>query len=130
MRTMIAAAALLAGACATQAGGGRMAGDWRAVDLNGFPVTDPAPTLSLGPGGRAGGSGGCNQWSADYDFDARERLRFGPIASTKKACAPVPMEQEARYFDLLSRVRGYSLYGDGSLSLIGADGSAIRFRRP
>lgn len=128
MRTMIAAAALLAGACATPVGGGRVTGDWRAIDLNGFPVADPAPTLSLGD--RAGGSGGCNRWSADYEVDARERLRFGPIASTKMACAPAVMEQETRFFDLLSRVRGYSRYGDGSLSLIGADGSAIRFRRP
>ena len=129
MRTIIAAAAFLAAGCSTPVGGGSVMGDWRAVDLNGFPVTDPAPTLDLGSDGRASGSGGCNSWSADYDLDSREGLRFGPIASTKKACAPVPMEQEARFFDLLSRVRGYSRYGDGSLSLIGADGSAIRFRR-
>jgi hypothetical protein len=37
-------------------------------------------------------------------------------------------EQERRFLSILEQVQGYSVYGDGSVSLIAPDGRAIRFR--
>lgn len=104
-------------------------GEWRAVDVNGHPV-DPAraPTLRLAEG-QASGSGGCNTFSGPYRTLSQERIRFGPLAVTRMACEPPLMEQEGRFLSILSAASGYSLYGDGSVSIISADGRAVRFRR-
>lgn len=117
--------------CATASEGRRIgSGEWRALDINGFPVAPPASvTLTLG-NGKASGSAGCNSFTGTYDLGRNEGIRFGPLATTRKACEPALMEQEQRYLALLAAVRGYSVYGDGSLSLISLDGRAIRFRKP
>ena len=120
----------VAGACATAPEGRSLGrGEWRAVDINGHAVpATPTVTLTLGDG-RASGSGGCNSFSTSFERQSREGVRFGTIAATRMACEAAVMEQEQRYFSILEAVRGYSFYGDGSLSLIALDGRAIRFRR-
>jgi heat shock protein HslJ len=130
MRNLILAAAVALGGCAAaydrQLGGA----EWRAVDINGAPVlAEAAATLRL-DSGRASGNAGCNRFSGSYELArVQERLRFGPLATTRMACAPAIMEQEQRYLSILEFVRSYNFYGDGSLSLIAPDGRAIRYRR-
>lgn len=104
--------------------------EWRAVDINGVPVGEgAAPTLRL-DGGRASGNASCNRFSGSYELGRTEqRLRFGPLAATRMACPTPVMEQERRYLGILEAVSGYTFYGDGSLSLVAADGRAIRYRR-
>ena len=105
-------------------------GDFSALNVNGAPVTSDKPlTLRLEKEGRASGHGGCNSFSTSYTLESGERITFGPIASTRMACAPEVMEQETRYFAILAAAESYSVYGSGSLSIIAADGRAIRFRR-
>ncbi|MFN3387685.1 MAG: META domain-containing protein [Allosphingosinicella sp.] len=128
MKSIVIAALLVSG-CAAGSAGSRQIRDveWAAVDVNGVPVTGTAPTMRLGQ--RASGHGGCNSWSADYDLRSRDGIRFGPVAATKMACAPEVMEQERRFLTVVEYAQGYSVYGDGSLSLIAGDGRAVRFRR-
>lgn len=124
-------AALLLGGCAAGATGGRLVGDWQAVDINGVPVSGGrAITLRLGPDRRASGSSGCNSYSSDYRLMSRQGIEFGPVAVTKMACEPAVMEQEGRYLSILRTAQGYSFYSDGGVSLIAPDGRAVRFRRP
>lgn len=127
----ILAAVLILGGCATVAGGQRLTqAEWHAVDVNGVPVTGPAAlTLRLGEGGQASGNSGCNGFSGAYQFLSEQRIAFGALASTRRACDPAIMEQESRYLSILQSAGGYSVYRDGSLSLIAADGRAIRFRQ-
>jgi heat shock protein HslJ len=131
MRMITIAALLALSGCAAAGPEGRTlgAGAWRAVDINGFPVAATPPvTLQLGDG-KASGSAGCNSFSGTYDLKPKEGIRFGPLATTRMACEAAVMEQEQRFLSILAAARGYSYYGDGSLSLIAPDGRAIRFRR-
>jgi heat shock protein HslJ len=130
MRPIVLMAALALGGCAAaydhQLGGV----EWRAVDINGAPVlAEAVPTLRL-DSGRATGNASCNRFSGGYQLiRGGERLRFGPLAVTRMACAPAVMDQESRYLAILEFARSYDFYGDGSLSVIAPDGRAIRYRR-
>lgn len=134
MRKMMAAAAgaamMLAG-CATGAGAPLQwrDGEWRAVDINGVPVVEgSAVTLRL-DGSKVSGNSGCNSYSGTFQRLSDQRLRFSPISQTRLACTSEALnEQERRFTTILPQVVGYSFYPDGSLSLISADGRAIRFR--
>ena len=130
MRTMAIVAALAVAGCAGGASAGRLAGhDWRAFDVNGYPVAaGSAPTLRL-EDGRASGTTGCNTYTAAYKTSSRERIRMSAVATTRKACEQPLMDQERRFLAVLQSAQSYSHYGDGSFSLIASDGSAVRFRR-
>lgn len=129
MRTLILAALMLSG-CASVGEGGRLAGEWRAVDINGVPVSGGrAVTLQLAEG-RASGSSGCNSYSGAYRLTSRQGIEFGPLAVTEMACDAPVMEQESRYLSVLRSAQGYSFYSDRSVSLIAGDGRAVRLRRP
>jgi len=56
--------------------------------------------------GRAAGHSGCNRFTGSYTQQG-ESLKFGPLASTKMACAPERMEQERAWFRMLDQVRGF-----------------------
>jgi heat shock protein HslJ len=127
MRPIVVLTLLLA-ACATSSGGARIGGEWRAADVNGVPIVGGPLTLRLGSGSQASGSAGCNSFTGTYELRSRERIDFGPLGATRMACDPAVMEQEARYLAILDAAENYSRYGDGSLSIIAADGRAIRFR--
>ena len=126
--TMIAALALAG--CAGGSLAGRLAGnEWRAVDVNGFPVVaGSAPTIRLADG-QVSGTTGCNTYTGAYQTSSRERIRFTGVATTRKACDAPLMDQERRFTAILNNAQSYSLYGDGSFSLIASDGAAVRFRR-
>ena len=128
--TMIAALSAALAGCAGGSLAGRLAGqEWRAANINGYPVVaGTAPSIRMDEG-RASGSTGCNTFSAAYETSSRERLRVSGVTTTRKACEPAAMEQERRFLSILENAQSYSLYGDGSFSLIAADGAAIRFRR-
>ncbi len=105
-------------------------GQWRAVDLNGVPVGAGAPVTLRLENGQASGNAGCNRYSSSFRASRpQQQIRFGPLATTRMACPAPVMEQEARFLSIMAAVTGYTFYGDGSLSLIAADGRAIRFRR-
>src|SRR5262245_48606976 len=88
MARCMVAAMLLAG-CATAAPAPQpsIVGLWSAQEIAGAPlVQDSRVTLSLYGDGRAVGRAGCNNYSGTYER-AGDSLSFGPVVSTKMACA-------------------------------------------
>jgi heat shock protein HslJ len=105
--------------------------DWALVQVGGNPVpTDPGgrgPTLRLdSPATRASGSAGCNQFSGSFKL-MRDSLSFGPVVSTRMACAPAAMQLEQAYLSALSAASTYRAT-DSTLTLSGAAGVLAEFR--
>lgn len=113
MRMLLMAAGLALAACAgaRTAGAGdqaqTLAGTaWRLEELNGQPPVpvagDNVPTLAFAAdGSRASGNGGCNQFNGSYTQEGAS-LRFGPLASTRRACVDeAATRQETAYLRAL-----------------------------
>lgn len=97
---------------------------WTVTSIGGEPIlAQTTATLSIAGDYRVGGSGGCNSYFSEADFSAPP-LSFSPIASTRMACDPVVMAQEARFFAALDATAGYDFSGD-TLRLVDAAGVAL-----
>jgi heat shock protein HslJ len=84
------------------------------------------PTIQFTAGEpRAGGFGGCNQWSAPYQASG-DSLTFGPAVSTKMACSE-GMDVETAFFGMLANVRRFAA-ADSTLTLLATDAPLARFR--
>lgn len=71
---------------------------------------------------------GCNRMGGTATIDG-EKITFGPLMSTRMACAPLLMKQEQIYADLLAKVRSYA-FEDGMLVLKDESGTElVRFAR-
>jgi heat shock protein HslJ len=96
---------------------------WRAETIMGRPVIDAsASTITFESDGRVHGRGGCNRYFGSSTIDG-EQVSFSALGSTKMACAPALMEQEARFFQALESAERWSLDGHGLLLIhsAGAD---------
>jgi heat shock protein HslJ len=92
-------------------------GVWLAEEIGGEPVAGGGqPTLRFTGDGRAGGSGGCNSYSAPVNIDG-EGMAFGRLASTRRACEPPLLDQEQKFFIALAGVRSFNLEA-GRLTLL------------
>jgi heat shock protein HslJ len=92
-------------------------GVWLAEEIGGEPVAGTGqPTLRFTGDGRAGGSGGCNTYTAPVNLDG-DAMAFGRLASTRKACVPPLLDQEQKFFIALAGARSFNLEG-GRLTLL------------
>ena len=99
------------------------------TDMEVIPAaTEAAAMLAFSAEGeqtdRLGGSGGCNRYFASYTLTG-DRLRVGPMGSTRMMCSPARMAQEARFFQALSAAERCEL-SNGEL-LIAYAGGTLRF---
>ena len=88
----------------------------------------PRPTLSF-DGKRVTGFTGCNTFGGAY-VARREVLRFGALATTKKACPDYIDGLEADYLKLLRGVKGFELLGTPgaqTLRLLSGSGDRLVF---
>jgi heat shock protein HslJ len=77
---------------------------WRAETIAGRPVMDnAASTLTFVSAEKIAGLAGCNRYSGPLRVEGG-RVRVGPLAATRMACAPALMDQEARFLATLQRV--------------------------
>ena len=76
--------------------------------LPGTEVTAQFDVNDDGVSGEMSGSGGCNA----YNTAIGENFAIGPIASTRRACEQVVMEQESTYFAWLQSAYDYDRAGD------------------
>lgn len=95
-------------------------------DVSGRGIVDSSNvTLMFGADGRFSGSTGCNTVFGPYEITGAA-LEFGPLASTKKLCAPSLMNQEQAVLSVLSRATRVELDREGALILRADDGGSLR----
>ncbi|HSA81960.1 MAG TPA: YbaY family lipoprotein [Geminicoccaceae bacterium] len=102
---------------------------WVAEDIGVGGVIDYLQShITFTADGQAHGFGGCNHFTGGYTLDSAT-LSLGPLASTKKACPPAVMNQEASFHQALRQTRGYR-FENGLLILTDAESvSVIRLWR-
>lgn len=106
-----------------------LAGAWRLEDLAGSGVIDDAvATLEFNQPGRVSGRGSCNQFSGPVTVTG-STISFGPLVSTRMACAEAVMSQETRYLKAVQDAERFAL--EGPYLLIYAKGTEkpLRFTR-
>jgi heat shock protein HslJ len=119
------ASAAGAGAGSPAAGGSAAAGGpelvgtaWALGDFPGQVLADVRPTVAFSGDGTVTGSGGCNDFNGTYTVDG-SKLTFGPLASTKKACAEAVNTLETAYLTALQATTAYEITSDSKLKLTG-----------
>ncbi|HEY3215192.1 MAG TPA: META domain-containing protein [Candidatus Eisenbacteria bacterium] len=101
------------------------AADWRVVEIAGSSVGDSSPaTLRFESNRHVSGSTGCNQFTGTASI-AAEKLSFGPLATTRRACEADRMAEEQSFLKALESVRSFSIDEGGYLRLLGADGNPL-----
>src|SRR5262249_53576970 len=82
----------------TSTGSGTLAGtSWRAAELAGAAAPAPSiPTITFDSPEHVAGSTGCNRFSGKAAIEGQS-LRFGPLLTTRRGCAPPLMEQEKSF---------------------------------
>ncbi len=96
---------------------------WRAERIMGGAADRAASTISIAPGSKVGGSGGCNRLMGTATI-AGESITFGALGSTRMACAPAVMAQERRFLEALEAARAFRIEG-GRLRLLDAAGAEL-----
>lgn len=96
------AAAGWSGPAIAQDGAGP-SGRWLAEDIGGGGVVDRIQTvLDIAADGRVSGSGGCNRIVGQARIEG-STIAFSQMASTRMACPPAVMDQEARFLAALGQ---------------------------
>lgn len=101
-------------------------GKWLAESIRGHGVIDNLQSvIEIAGDGKVTGSGGCNRISGRAEIQS-ERITFGPMISTKMACAPAVMDQESKFMAALGDVQRFKVDGEkDKLILFGATGRPI-----
>ena len=90
--------------------------EWLAEDIDGGGVVDNShSTLHFAAADHVDGDTGCNRFMGPLAVDG-QNLRIGPLATTRRACAPALLDQERRY--LVALARGSGLRLDGALLVL------------
>jgi heat shock protein HslJ len=81
-------------------------------------------TADFGPDGELTGFAGCNDYNSSYVTSGRDKIGFGPVASTRKFCGEPEgvMDQETQYLAALATAATYRIDGD-KLEFRTADGA-------
>ena len=117
------------GAAAGQPLPPKLAGLWVLEDIGGTGVIDNArATLEFRDSARVAGRGSCNQFSGPVTV-SDSTISFGPLASTRMACAEAVMNQETRYFKALADAERYAMDGPGLLIYAKGMERPLRFTR-
>lgn len=131
MRTALVSAAIVAGA-----GSGAWAqdadvppdllGKWKAVTIDGNAVVEGADsTIEFEEAGAVDGNGGCNTLFGPL-MRKGTFIKIGPLAVTRKACAPDILKQEAAFVKALEASRDFRRELEAkSLILLNAQGQEI-----
>jgi heat shock protein HslJ len=109
---------------------GALGGTWTLISYGDPSAPTPVLegttiTLTIDPLG-VSGSAGCNRYFGGYVF-VENTISFAALGSTRMACAPEIMAQEAAYLRALASTRTFEIVGD-TLRIV-YDGGALTFER-
>lgn len=101
-------------------------GRWLAESIRGHGIIDNLQTvIEIASDGKITGSGGCNRIAGKAAISG-ERITFGPMISTKMACAPAVMDQESKFLAALGDVRRFEVDRErGKLVLFNANSRPV-----
>jgi len=102
--------------------------EWVVEEITGGMLERSRATLTFDADGRLSGRASCNSFFASYTLTG-EGLGIGQAGTTRMACAPELMQQEARFLDILKQVQRFEIAADGALLLASGDGRRIKARR-
>lgn len=99
-------------------------GKWKAEEIQGAaPQSGADSILEIEEAGTVAGSGGCNTIFGQVRQGGGV-LKIGPLAVTRKACAPAIMDQERKFVEAINAATDYR--GErGSLTLLNAKSEPV-----
>jgi len=99
--------------------------EWWVEDIDGKGVTDMShTTLQFLEQGRVTGDTGCNRYGGSTEVSGTS-ISFGPMAGTRKACAPPLMDQEMKFYQAVAKVVSWEVADTGLLHLRDANGNTV-----
>jgi heat shock protein HslJ len=103
---------------------------WVLEDLSGAGVVERGrATLEFDQAGRASGKGSCNRFSGPVTLTG-DRISFGPLISTKMACAEESLTaQENRFLEALDAAERYVADGSELRIYVRGNPAPLRFSR-
>lgn len=123
---LIALLCAAAGAgCSTAPAAPDVHGAWVIEQARSEPIIDKRRArLVLGRDGRLSGHNSCNAMNGSFTLEG-DRIRIGPIATTRMACAELQREQEDRILSALELAVTARVRPDGLLEIRDADGRGL-----
>lgn len=98
--------------------------EWIAKDVGGIPARpELQQKLQFVSASQVAGFGGCNSFTSNATTSG-SGISFGPLATTKKACAGEAMAQESFFFGAIQHVRTAKL-DNGRLLLQDQSGKTV-----
>ncbi len=99
--------------------------EWWVEDIDGKGVIDMShTTLQFMEQGGVAGDTGCNRYRGSAEVSGTS-ISFGPMAGTRKACAPSLMDQEMKFYQAVAKVVSWEIADTGLLHLKDADGNTL-----
>ena len=99
--------------------------EWCVEDIDGKGVIDMShTTLQFLEQGGVAGDTGCNRYRGSAEVSGTS-ISFGPMAGTRKACAPSLMDQEMKFYQAIAKVVSWEIADTGLLHLKEANGNTL-----
>ena len=99
--------------------------EWWVEDIDGKGVIDMShTTLQFLEQGGVAGDTGCNRYRGSAEISGAS-ISFGPMAGTRKACAPSLMDQEMKFYQTVAKVVSWEIPDSGLLHLRDADDNTV-----
>ena len=100
---------------------------WQVTTFAGqTPLADHPITFEFDNEGNIAGDGSCNRFGGSCKIEG-DKIKVGPLRSTRRACEPDIMQQEHKFLALLGAAATWAMDGD-ELVLTAPEGE-IRARR-
>ena len=98
---------------------------WWVEDIDGQGVIDRShTTIGFLEENRLAGDGACNRYTGAWQQNGN-RLEFGPLASTRRACPEAIMGQDSRFHAAMARVVAFRVAATGLLYLLDDEGKPL-----
>jgi len=99
--------------------------EWWVEDIEGRGVLDRSHTsLQFSANGKVSGDTACNRYHGTVTA-VGNNIRFGPLAGTRRACAPALMDQEMKFYLAVEKVTSWEVPASGLLHLRAVDGNTV-----